>query len=233
MCHWKGREMAQVFGTIPPPLLYRDQTDTVGTARSTDSNPRIFSPLFHALYFVFYYIKPRSLIFQDLKKALWRQGLLLKRTQPFCFSCTKSAAALFILVCPWQHVAQNRIGEHCVKPRHLCGTITQKLETNPGGAAPRMESSALLRLRPGVWVGYWFSRQTSSLDTTCPWNSSRLAQDKSPFCCFSGKDLPGETGHEWRPYTAFERYHCKKISSHVQRKLWVQFLSFALISSFC
>lgn len=29
-----------------------------------------FSPSFHALYFIFYYIKPRSLIFQDLKKAL-------------------------------------------------------------------------------------------------------------------------------------------------------------------
>lgn len=66
-----------------------------------------------------------------------------------------------------------------------------------------------------------------------PWKSLLLAHDKSSRGCFSRKDLLGETQHEWGSYTVFERCLCKKISSHVQCKLWVQFLSFALISSFC
>lgn len=66
-----------------------------------------------------------------------------------------------------------------------------------------------------------------------PWKSLLLAHDKSSRSCFSRKDLLGETQHEWGSYTLFERCLCKKISSHVQCKLWVQFLSFALISSFC
>lgn len=64
-----------------------------------------------------------------------------------------------------------------------------------------------------------------------PWKSLLLAHDKSSRSCFSSRDLLGETQHEWAPYTVFERCLCKKISSHVQCKLWVQFLSFALISS--
>lgn len=230
--------MSQVFGTIPPPLLYRYQMDTVGTARSTDSNPRTFSPLFHALYFVFNYIKPRSLIFQDLKKALWRQGLLLKHTQPFCFSCTKSVAAeqfaVFILVCPCQHMAQNSLREH--------GALNQETSVVPSLKNLKLileEQLFAWRASLCSGCGQAFGEVTSSAGKQAawtepvPWNSLRLAQDKSPFCCFSRKDLPGETGHEWCPYTAFERYHCKKISSHVQCKLWVQFLSFALISSCC
>lgn len=95
-------------------------------------------------------------------------------------------------------------------------------------------NQCLLRLQMGFFlkVNDLVGKQEACTEPV-PWKSLLLAHDKSSCGCFSRKDLLGETRHEWGSYTAFERYHCKKISSHVQCKLWIQFLSFALISSFC
>lgn len=132
-CFQKDKKMSQVkiFVTIPLCLFIlsglKGNRCILWVLQGQHSVTQgFFSPSFHALCFVFYYIKPRSLIFQDLKKALQTQWLLLKHTQPFCFkkSTTPRDSFLHFSVLGDSPHFRTDIKGHqrmcCIKPGVLC-----------------------------------------------------------------------------------------------------------------
>lgn len=104
VCYWKGRKNGTGLRILPllTPFTGNRWMRWVLQGQQTVSQG-FFPPLFEALYFAFYYIKPQSLIFQDLKKALPAQRLLWSAHSHFAPAAQTELSAVFASVCSEIH----------------------------------------------------------------------------------------------------------------------------------
>lgn len=136
----------KIFVTIPPSLFILHSPNGNRCIHWVPQGQHsvtqgFFSSSFHALYFVFYYIKPRSLIFQDLKKALQTHWLLLKHTQPFSFKNQPLLKTVFfILVCSEIH----HISQQTWKGIRECAALNQEFFAPKSSMVAPLKNSNLI-----------------------------------------------------------------------------------------